>query len=196
MNAIAFALITIAVLVQLPAQPPPVLSMVDQFDKPRELASLRGAVVVLVYGDRQSADANRALGERLHVLFHPSAKGFSAAKARLAPVKPVAGWPEGSTAVDVKVVPIACVGPVPGLVRSFIQAEMRRQSPELPLWLDFQDAMRKEYGVKAGIPNVAVFDARGIYRYAWSGDPRKVSVDPLIQAIEALQAEAGPVIPP
>src|SRR5215212_2799319 len=59
-----------------PANPQPVaLALEDQFNRKTDLASYRGAVVVLVYGDRKGTDACRALGEKLHVQWHPAAQG-------------------------------------------------------------------------------------------------------------------------
>src|SRR5258708_5106702 len=70
-----------------PASPQPVaLTLEDQFNRKTDLAAYRGAVVVLVYGDRKGTDASRALGEKLHVHWHPAAQGQPPAKAHMAPV--------------------------------------------------------------------------------------------------------------
>src|SRR5262245_61730348 len=99
----------------------PVLAMEDQFEKRHDVKDHRGRVLVLIYGDKASAKANKALGEQLHVHYHPAAKGQPPAKARTAPVAPVAGAPPGSKAPDVTAVPVACVGKVPNLVRNLIR---------------------------------------------------------------------------
>src|SRR4051794_6426257 len=81
-----------------PAQAPLVFE--DQFERTAGTAELRGAVVVLVYGDRKGTEACRALGEELHVAFHPAAKGLPPAKARLSPVAPLPDAPAGRTGPD------------------------------------------------------------------------------------------------
>ena len=47
--------------------------MEDQFRNARDTASLRGDVVVLLFADRNGAEAAHEVGKRLHVHFHPGA---------------------------------------------------------------------------------------------------------------------------
>src|SRR5947209_709747 len=125
----------------------PDVAMEDQFEKAHDVRHHRGSVVVLIYGDRASADANRALGEQLHVAFHPAARGQPPAKARVAPVTPVAG---AATSPDVLAVPVACVGKVPSLVRRIIRGQIKGGAPEVPVWLDFEETMKTQFSFKAG----------------------------------------------
>src|SRR5581483_6024454 len=112
------AALALALTTSTHGQPPtPALTFEDQFERPVSVASHRGDVVVLLYGDRKSAEANRALGERLHVAFHPAARGQPPARARQAPVLPLPDQPPGARSPDVLAVPVACVGKVPGVVR-------------------------------------------------------------------------------
>ena len=118
--------LVIALLFVLPVraadmQPVP-LVMENQFEEKVQLADHRGSVVILVYGDRKGTDACRKLGEELHVAWHPTAAGQPADKAKLAPV---AG---GGT--DVKIIPVACCGKVPGAVRGVISKQIAKGSPE------------------------------------------------------------------
>lgn len=168
----------------------PQLAMEDQFEKKQDVKDYRGKVLVLIYGDRASADANKALGERLHVQFHPTAKGQPPAKARTAPVAPVAGAPAGQAGPDVAAVPVACVGAVPALVQRLIRSQVKSGSPEVPVWLDFADAMKKQFPFKPGVPNVVVLDAEGRYRYAAAGAPTEAGLAKLVGTIEALRREA------
>ncbi len=168
----------------------PSVAMEDQFEKIHDVREHRGDVVVLIYGDRKSADANKALGELLHVTFHPSARGQPAAQARKAPVEPLPGLPAGVRGPDVLAIPVACVGPVPMLVRSLIRAQFRSGSPDLPVWLDFADRMKSQFPFQAGVPNVVVLDVLGRYRYAAGGTPTKEGTQRLVNVIEALRKEA------
>jgi hypothetical protein len=142
------------VTAQNPVAVPP-LTLPDQFGQDHSVADLRGRVVVLIYGDRKSADSNRALGEWLHVFFHPTAAGQPPAMARLAPVKPIEGQAPGVSGPEVVAVPVAAVGKVPGLVAGIIRRQMRCGSPEVPIWLDFRDDMADLFGLKPGVPGPA-----------------------------------------
>jgi hypothetical protein len=175
------------------ASPPvviPVLAMEDQFEKPHDVRDHRGDVVVLIYGDRKSADANKALGELLHVTFHPTAKGLPPAQARKAPVQPLPGLPAGTRSPDVLAIPVACVGKVPMLVRALIRSQIRSGSPDVPVWLDFADLMKTQFPFRPEVPNVVVLDVQGHYRYAAGGTPTKEGTQRLVNAIEALRKEA------
>ena len=183
------------VTAQNPVAVPP-LTLPDQFGQDHSVADLRGRVVVLIYGDRKSADANRALGEWLHVFFHPTAAGQPPAMARLAPVKPIEGQAPGVSGPEVVAVPVAAVGKVPGLVAGIIRRQMRCGSPEVPIWLDFRDDMSDLFGLKPGVSNVAIVDCQGRLRYTATGPLTPNQQTQLATAIEGLRREgverAGP----
>jgi hypothetical protein len=174
--------------------PTPALTFEDQFERPVSVATHRGDVVVLLYGDRKSAEANRALGERLHVAFHPAARGQPPARARQAPVLPLPDQPPGTRSPDVLAVPIACVGKVPGVVRTVIRGQIRSASPDVPVWLDFRDTMRQQFGLAAGVPNLVVLDVAGRVRYRASGPLTAEQFDRLAAFLQSLRREA--VAPP
>ncbi|HEY3789272.1 MAG TPA: hypothetical protein VGL71_10470, partial [Urbifossiella sp.] len=126
-----------------PADPQPVaLVMENQFEKKADLADHRGAVVILVYGDRKGTEACRKLGEQLHVAWHPAAAGQTPAKAQAAPVAALAGLRSGQASPDVRVIPVACCGKAPAPVRGIIRIQITKGSPDVPVWLDFTDAMK------------------------------------------------------
>ena len=175
-----------ALLAQTPRVVVPDVMMEDQFEQAHDVKHHRGSVVVLIYGDRASANANRALGEQLHVTFHPTAKGQPPAQARTAPVTPIAG---AAMSPDMLTVP-ACIGKVPMLVRRLIRGQMKSGSPEVPVWLDFEDTMKTQFALKAGVPNVVVLDAQGRYRYAAAGVPTREGMEKLVGAIEGYRREA------
>lgn len=168
----------------------PEIVMEDQFEKVHDIKQYRGDVVVLIYGDRKSADANRLLGEQLHIAFHPTAKGMAPREARKAPVRPVAGAPAGSRSPEVLAVPVALIGKVPPLVRGPIRVAFRKNSPDVPVWMDFTDTMKTQFPFTAGVPNVIVLDARGRYRYAAAGAPTAEGLKRLVDTVEALRQEA------
>jgi hypothetical protein len=185
------SLLLVACLAGEPAGKPVDLTLEDQFGRPQPLASLRGDVVLLVYGDRRATDACRTLGESLHVAFHPAAAGQPGAKARSAPVLPLDGLPAGKRQPDVVVTPVASVGKVPGAVRELIRSQMRSAMPDVPVWLDFQGAMAEQFGLRAGEPNAALFDAQGRVRLKVNGTPDKAATDKLLQTAQNLRAEAA-----
>jgi hypothetical protein len=164
--------------------PAPAIVMEDQCEQVHELAHHRGDVVVLIYGDRRSAAASRALGEWLHVTFHPAARGLPPAQARRMPVRPLPGLPAGARSPDVLAIPVACVGPVPGLVRKVIRAQVRSGSPDVPVWLDFADQMKRRFGLQPGVPNLVVFDAAGRARYQAAGTLSAEQRNELLRLIE------------
>ncbi len=179
-------------LAQQPAAPQPVsLVLENQFEQPANLADHRGAVVVLVYGDRKGTESCRVLGEQLHVCWHPDAKGQPPAQARRAAVVPLTGAPAGQPAPDVRVIPVACCGKVPGAIRKTIRSQVAKGSPDVPVWLDFGDDMKSAFGLTSAEPNVAVFDAAGRLRMTINGTPDQAALDRLVKAVETLRMEAA-----
>ena len=176
----------LALLFALPvsaAEPQPVmLAMENQFEQKVDLADHRGSVVILVYGDRKGTDACKKLGEQLHVAWHPDAAGQPAEKAKLAPV--------AGGRVDVKVIPVACCGKVPGPIRSVISKQIAKGSPDVAVWLDYTDAMKASFTLTAGEPNVVVFDASGRLRMKINGTPDQPALEKLMKNVQGLRAEA------
>ncbi len=168
----------------------PKLVLADQFGQAADLSETKGDVVVLVYGDKKSVDANRVLGAALHVQFHPTARGQSSEKAQKAPVKPVPNWPAGVRAPDVRVTAIACIGKVPGLVAKLIRGHIRRHSPVLPVYLDFADTMKRAFGVAPKISNVVVLDTKRRVRYRAAARYSREQMMYLVNLIDQLRLEA------
>lgn len=167
----------------------PDVTLEDQFEQLHDVKHHRGDVLVLIYGDRKSADANKALGEQLHVTFHPTAKGKSPKEAQKAPVTPLPDAKPGTRSPDVLAIPVACIGPVPQLVRKLLRAQIKSGSPDVPVWLDFGDVMKKHFPFQAGVPNVVVLDKQGRYRYAAAGTPTTDGLSKLRSVIDALRRE-------
>lgn len=177
---------------QKPVEPKPVeLTLEDQFQNKHSLADHRGSVVIFVYGDRAGKEAGRELGDKLHLLFHPSAVGQSPVKAKSAPVAALPGLPEGQANPDVVVVPVACAGSVPGPIKMFIRKGLKNESAETPVWIDFGTAMSDCFSLKKGEPNIAVIDAKGYLRLKVNGMPDKAAYDKIILTAQNLQVEAA-----
>jgi hypothetical protein len=176
-------------LAQPPAQPV-ALVLEDQFDRKADLAELRGAVVVLVFGDRKGTDACRTLGEQLHVAWHPSAKDQPPAKAQQAPVVPLPDMKPGHVSPNVLVIPVACCGKVPTAIRGVIRTQIAKGAPDTVVWLDFADTMKTMFGLTAGEPNIAVIDAAGRLRLKVNGTPDATATDKLMRSVQALRQEA------
>lgn len=182
----------VAVAAAQPPVPPQVtLTLENQFNQPTDLANYRGCVVVLVYGDRKGTDASRGLGEQLHVVWHPEAKGQPAAVAQKAPVVGLAGLAPGQAAPEVRVIPVACCGKVPNAVRGAIRSQIAQAVPDVPIWLDFGDTMKGQFGLTPGEPNVVVIDAAGRLRMKINGTPDQAALERLVKAVEHLRREAA-----
>lgn len=187
----AFAQDPAARVVGLKPVPVPALRFEDQFERAHRLDGYPGDVLVLIYGDRQSAESNRKLGETLHLSFHPGAGALPPSRAREAPPLPIAGLPAGKRCPDVHAVPVAVVGKVPSLVRTILRGEFRKASPDCPVWLDCDDTMRQAFGMAAGVPNLVVIDSRSRVRMAAGGRLGPGHVQELVDGIEALRLEAA-----
>jgi len=163
----------------------------DQFDRPHDTAAYRTHVLVMIYGDRASTDANKSLGERLHLEYHPQAKGLPPLQARQVPPTPLVGLPAERASPNVFVEPVAVIGKVPGVVKNIIRNQFRRGAGEVPVWLDFEDRMKTSFGMVAEVPNVVVLDATGRLRYRFAGDITETHYKRMTQMIDQLRKEAA-----
>jgi hypothetical protein len=180
------ALVASAATAQTPG---PRIAMEDQFGKPHDVADHKGDVLVLVCTDKAGADAGKALGEKLHIYFHPAAKGQPAEVAQKAPVKPIHDWPAGTKTPDATVVAVACIGEVPGMLKGFVRSKFKSGSPVVPVWLDMTDAMRKAYTVTPGVPNVIVYDKSGATAFVMAGAFDEARFATLVQQIDTLRVK-------
>lgn len=170
----------------------PMLEFSDQFNRTNRLVQYRGNVVVLVYGDRKGTDASKALGKVVHTSFHPSAANQPPQKAQQAPVRPLANWPANTHTPDVKVIPVACIGDIPGFIRPIIANRFRAAVPDVPVWLDMENQMKETFGLAEGVANLVVIDTEGRYRYRLQGQLNQQQLQGLVNAIEQLRYEARP----
>jgi hypothetical protein len=180
-----------------PAEAKPVeLILEDQFEHRQDIAAHKGNVLILIYGDRKANDDCRKLGEKLHVLFHPTAADQPPNKAKLAPVSALPGVAAGQRSPDAVFIPVAAAGNVPGVIKDFLRSQIKKASPDVPVWLDFSGTMEKNFTLRAGEPNVVVFDATGRLRMKIHGNPDQATTDKLLQSIQNLRAEAAGLAKP
>ena len=167
------------------------LTLEDQFEQKRAVVDHKGEVLILVYGDRKATDACRELGEKLHVLFHPTAAGKTPEKAQLAPVVALEGVPAGQKSPNVAVIPVAVAGKVPGPVKAMIRVGIKKDVPVVPVWIDYGTLMEDKFGLREGQPNIALFDAQGRRRLKVNGTPDKATWEKILQTAQNLRAEAA-----
>lgn len=171
---------------QAPATPVE-LVLEDQFKNRHETARLRGDVVVLVYAERHGAEAAVDLGRRLHVRFHPTAATAPPEEWATQPVVTPAGWPAGVRVPDVHVVPVACVPGVPRPLQAVARTRLRKESPHLSVWLDFDDGLKQSFGMVEGAPNTVIVDPAGLPRGVVPGVPDDRRFEELVGFIEGLR---------
>jgi hypothetical protein len=177
---------------QAPAAPSmDALKLDDQFEQLHSVPEYRGHVLVLLYGDRGGLSASKELGQKLHVYYHPGAQGLKPAEAAKVPVKPLPKVPEGTPSPDVFVVPVACIGKVPTLVRNVIRNQVKKGSPDARVWLDYTDTMKGMVGLTAGVPNLLVIDAWGRLRHKAAGELTDEQYAKVLETIDGCRAEAA-----
>lgn len=166
--------------------------MEDQFKHRHETGALRGDVVVLVYAERKGGEAAQDLGRRLHLHFHPTAATASATEWLRQPVVGLAGWPAGVRTPDVHVVAVASLPEIPKALHPVARAQLRKDSPIVPVWLDFEGRLEHAYGIVKGAPNVVIVNTRGEVHAVRSGHVDELSMRDLVSTIDALRLQARP----
>ena len=135
--------------------------MEDQFQTPCETSKYLGDVVILVYAERHGAEESLHLGRKLHLHFHPTADEVSSDAWSKQPVRRIANWPAGIALPDVRVIPVASLTEVPRALKPVARARMRKDSPVVPIWLDFDGTLKRMFGIIPGEPNVVVLNTAG-----------------------------------
>ena len=186
---------TVGVIAQAPAAEQTMnIVMEDQFRTKRETVTHQGAVVVLVYAERHGAEAALQLGRRLHLRFHPTADSASADAWSKQPVVGLAGWPAGLQVPDVQVIPVASLTEVPRALQPVARARMRKDSPHVPVWLDFEGTLKQMFGIIPGEPNVVVLDTAGRVHSVLSGKLDEQEYEQFVGLIDQLRLAAHPTL--
>ena len=143
--------------------------MKDQFETTCETRAFLGDVVILVYAERHGAEKSLQLGRKLHLHFHPTADTVSSDAWSQQPVREILNWPSGVLVPDVRVIPVASLTEVPRALKPVARARIRKDSPLVPLWLDFEGALERMFGIIPGEPNIVVLDTAGQVHSVFSG---------------------------
>ncbi|NDC53053.1 MAG: hypothetical protein EBZ74_01890 [Planctomycetia bacterium] len=168
------------------------IALEDQFKNRHETGAMRGDVVVLVYAERKGGEVSQDLGRRLHLHFHPTAATASAADWGRQPVVPPPGWPAGARAPDVRVIAVASLPEIPRALQPVARAQLRKESPFMPVWLDFEGRLEHAYGIVPGAPNVVLIDTQGDLHAVLSGHVDDVELRELVATIDQLRLRARP----
>jgi|TARA_A200000159_G_scaffold157589_1_gene173867 hypothetical protein len=143
--------------------------MEDQFQNPCETTKYLGDVVILVYAERHGAEDSLLLGRKLHLHFHPTADEVSSDAWSKQPVRGIVNWPAGVALPDVRVIPVASLTEVPRALKPVARARMRKDSPVVPIWLDFDGTLKRMFGIIPGEPNIVVLNTAGQVHSVLSG---------------------------
>jgi hypothetical protein len=173
------------------AEPPKAsISLDDQFEHKRDVAEFHGEVVVVLYGDREGTDTNILLAEKIKVsLHHPLMKGALSSRAAPPPILPVDSKQTGPLA-EVRIVPVACVGKAPDVIKNYIRQRIRKESPDAMVLIDFENKIKEAYGLKAGETNMLLIDPAGRLRMKINGDLDPVTYKKVLRAIDILRRQA------
>jgi hypothetical protein len=168
------------------------IAMEDQFGTSCATVAWRGDVVVLVYAERLGAEAALALGRRLHLQFHPTAAQAEAEAWATQPVVGLAHWPASVPVPDVRVTPVASLTEVPRALRPVARARMRKDSPHVPVWLDFEGSLERMFGIIPGEANVVVLDTAGRVHSVLSGNFTEQEYTQFVGLLDQLRLAARP----
>lgn len=166
------------------------ITMEDQFRNARDTASLRGDVVVLLFADRNGAESAHEVGKRLHVHFHPGAAKAEGPDWVRQPVIGIPGWPAGVRTPNVHAVAVACLPEIPRAVYPVVRSQIRKESPHVPVWIDFDGIMPRSFGMAPDVPNILLIDTFGRPQGVVSGEIDEARYQQLVAAIERLRQQA------
>ena len=135
----------------------PDLAWQDQEGRALQLASLRGRVVVIVYGGRAGVEEHSAWGKRLDAELRE--RGVYRAE------DPESGRP-------VRILAVAEMGGIPEAFRGLIRSAVRPGVEKgYSLWLDWDDRMKQLFGSHDPHSTVLVADREGAVRLVVGGPP-------------------------
>ena len=162
--------------------------MEDQFQNPCETTKYLGDVVILVYAERHGAEDSLLLGRKLHLHFHPTADAVSSDAWSKQPVRKIVNWPAGVALPDVRVIPVASLTEVPRALKPVARARMRKDSPVVPIWLDFDGSLERMFGIIPGEPNVVVLDTAGQVHSVLSGKLDEQEFQQFVTRVEQIRS--------
>jgi hypothetical protein len=150
----------------------PALAFEDQEGHTLDLESLRGRVVVIVYGTRDGLDHHAEWGRRLH--------GELIGGGLYRSSDPPEGRP-------VRILALAQMGGIPPTFRPVIRAFVRGHVPAgFSLYLDWEDRMSRLFGAHRALSTVVVSDRDGTVRLVTTGLPREDTLRGVVEAVRRL----------
>ena len=156
---------------EAPAVLPP-LSFEDQAGQMLQLASLRGRVVVIVYGARSGLDHHTEWGRRLHQAMID--RGVYRAD-------------DLPAHRQVQILALAQMGGIPSAFRPVIQRVVRGHVPSgFSLYLDWEDRMSALFGAHPTLSTVVVGDRDGAVRQVTVGIARDDALRLVLEMIRQL----------
>jgi len=139
----------------------PAATFQDQDGHTLDLPSLRGRVVVIVYGTRDAVDQHVAWGKRID--------GELLARG-------VYRMQDARERRPVQILALAQMGGIPEAFRGMLRAYLRLHVEKgYSLWLDWEDRMSALYGSHGDLATVVVADREGAVRLVVSGRPEGVA---------------------
>jgi hypothetical protein len=162
--------------------------MEDQFQNPCETTKYLGDVVILVYAERHGAEDSLLLGRKLHLHFHPTADEVSSDAWSKQPVRGIVNWPAGVALPDVRVIPVASLTEVPRALKPVARARMRKDSPVVPIWLDFDGTLKRMFGIIPGEPNIVVLNTAGQVHSVLSGKLNEQEFQQFVTRVDQIRS--------
>jgi hypothetical protein len=150
----------------------PALAFQDQAGHTLDLATLRGQVVVIVYGTRDGLDHHAEWGRRLH----GALIGHGLYRAEDPPERR-----------PVRILAMAQMGGIPRAFRPVIGSVLRGHVPPgFSLYLDWDDRMSALFGSHRSLSTVVVGDREGGVRLVTVGLPQEAAIHAVVEAIRRL----------
>jgi hypothetical protein len=147
----------------------PDLTLQDQESRTLQLASLRGRVVVVVYGGRAGVDEHTAWGKRLDEELRR--RGIFRRE------DPESGRP-------VRILAVAEMGGIPDAFRGLIRTAIRPNVEKgYSLWLDWEDRLSRLFGNHEPHSTVLVADRDGVVRLVTGGAPAGAPLQTVLDAL-------------
>jgi hypothetical protein len=156
----------------VPAQLPAAVFR-DQEGRVLDLASLRGRVAVIVYGDRRAVERHVAWGRRLDADLR---------------VRGVYRADEPMAARPIQILAVAQMGRIPGPFREMLRTLIRPHvEAGYSLWLDWDNVLSSAFGERNGDSTVVVVDREGAVRRVVAGPPEGAPLRDVSEVLRTLE---------
>jgi hypothetical protein len=93
---------------------------------------------------------------------------------------------------DVRVIAVASLPELPRAMHPVARAQVRKDSPHVPVWLDFEGRLEHTFGVNPGKPNIVLLNTSGEVHAVLSGSIDDVKLRELVTTIDGLRQQSLP----